>query len=154
MAKIKFLGAAGTVSGSKYLIDNGEMRFLVDYGMFQGPKKLRLLNWRSPLVSPPSVDHVLITHAHIDHMGMLPVLVREGFQGKIWSTLVTSELCEISLRDAAYLQEEDARFANKRGFSKHKPALPLFTSEDAERVFLGVGLHGESKHSFKRLYLD
>jgi metallo-beta-lactamase family protein len=135
MTKIKFLGAAGTVSGSKYLIDNGEMRFLVDYGMFQGPKKLRLLNWRSPLVPPPSVDHVLITHAHIDHMGMLPVLVREGFQGKIWSTLVTSELCEISLKDAAYLQEEDARFANKRGFSKHKPALPLFTTEDAERVF-------------------
>jgi metallo-beta-lactamase family protein len=81
------------------------------------------------------VDHVLLTHAHIDHMGMLPVLVREGFRGRIWSTLVTKELCEISLLDAAYLQEEDARFANKKGFSKHKPALPLFTTQDAEQVF-------------------
>jgi metallo-beta-lactamase family protein len=135
MTKIKFLGAAGTVSGSKFLVDNGEMRFLVDYGMFQGPKKLRVMNWESPRIPPSSVDHVLLTHAHIDHMGMLPVLVREGFKGRIWSTLVTSELCEISLMDAAHLQEEDARFANKRGFSRHKPALPLFTKEDAERVF-------------------
>ncbi len=135
MTKIKFLGAAGTVSGSKFLVDTGEMRFLVDYGMFQGPKKLRVMNWESPRISPSSVDHVLLTHAHIDHMGMLPVLVREGFKGRIWSTLVTSELCEISLLDAAHLQEEDARFANKRGFSKHKPALPLFTKEDAEQVF-------------------
>ena len=90
MTKIQFLGAAGTVSGSKYLIDTGEMRLLVDYGMFQGPKKLRLMNWQSPRIPPSSVDHVLLTHAHIDHMGMLPVLVREGFKGKIWSTLVTS----------------------------------------------------------------
>lgn len=134
MKKIQFLGAAGTVSGSKYLIDTGEMRFLVDYGMFQGPKKLRSMNWQSPRIPPESVDHVLLTHAHIDHMGMLPVLVREGFRGKIWSTLVTAELCEISLLDAAYLQEEDARFANKRGFSQHKPAVPLFTTEDAERA--------------------
>ncbi len=135
MTKITFLGAAGTVSGSKYLIDTGEMRFLVDCGMFQGPKKLRLMNWQSPRIPPSSVDHVLITHAHIDHIGMLPVLVREGFKGKIWSTLVTSELSEISLLDAAYLQEEDARFANKQGFSKHKPALPLYTTQDAEQVF-------------------
>jgi metallo-beta-lactamase family protein len=134
MIKIKFLGAAGTVSGSKYLVDTGETRFLVDYGMFQGPKKLRLLNWQSPVVSPPTVDHVLLTHAHIDHSGMLPVLVREGFDGKIWSTPVTAELCEISLLDAAHLQEEDARFANKMAFSKHKPALPLFTTQDAARV--------------------
>jgi metallo-beta-lactamase family protein len=134
MTKIKFLGAAGTVSGSKYLIDNGETRFLVDYGMFQGPKKLRLLNWQAPPVSPQTVDNVLLTHAHIDHSGMLPVLVREGFKGKIWSTSVTAELCKISLLDAAHLQEEDARFANKMAFSKHKPALPLFTTEDAEQV--------------------
>jgi metallo-beta-lactamase family protein len=135
MAQIKFLGAAGTVSGSKYLVDTGETRFLVDYGMFQGPKKLRLLNWEAPKVPPATVDHVLLTHAHIDHSGMLPVLVREGFKGEIWSTPVTAELCRISLIDAAHLQEEDARFANKIGFSKHKPALPLFTTEDAERVF-------------------
>jgi metallo-beta-lactamase family protein len=134
MARIKFLGAAGTVSGSKYLIDNGETRFLVDYGMFQGPKKLRLLNWQAPPVSPQTIENVLLTHAHIDHSGMLPVLVREGFKGKIWSTSVTAELCKISLLDAAHLQEEDARFANKMEFSKHKPALPLFTTEDAEQV--------------------
>jgi metallo-beta-lactamase family protein len=134
MTQIQFLGAAGTVSGSKYLIDTGEARFLVDYGMFQGPKNLRLLNWGPPLVPPSTVDHVLLTHAHIDHSGMLPVLVREGFRGKIWTTPVTAELCEISLLDAAHLQEEDARFANKMKFSKHEPALPLFTTQDAEQV--------------------
>jgi metallo-beta-lactamase family protein len=134
MTKIKFLGAAGTVSGSKYLVDTGETRFLVDYGMFQGPKSLRLLNWEPPVVPPASIDHVLLTHAHIDHSGMLPVLVREGFEGNILATPVTAELCEISLLDAAHLQEEDARFANKMKFSKHKPALPLFTTDDAEHV--------------------
>jgi metallo-beta-lactamase family protein len=135
MTRIKFLGAAGTVSGSKYLLDTGESRFLVDCGMFQGPKRLRLLNWEKPPVSPESIDHVLLTHAHLDHSGMLPVLVREGFKGKIWATSVTAELCRISLLDAAHLQEEDARFANKMKFSKHEPALPLYTTEDAERVF-------------------
>ena len=134
MATIQFLGAAGTVSGSKYLVDTGETRFLVDYGMFQGPKWLRLLNWEKPPVDPDSVNHVLLTHAHLDHLGMLPVLVRDGFKGNIWATPVTAELCEISLLDAAHLQEEDARFANKMAFSKHKPALPLFTTADAEKV--------------------
>ena len=132
MTQIKFLGAAGTVSGSKYFIDTGETRFLVDYGMFQGPKKLRLINWEPPKINPATIDHVLLTHAHIDHSGMLPALVRDGFQGKIWTTPVTAELCEISLLDAAHLQEEDARFANKMAFTKHKPALPLYTTEDAE----------------------
>jgi metallo-beta-lactamase family protein len=135
MTRIKFLGAAGTGSGSKYLLDTGESRFLVDCGMFQGPKRLRLLNWEKPPVSPESIDHVLLTHAHLDHSGMLPVLVREGFKRKIWATSVTAELCRISLLDAAHLQEEDARFANKMKFSKHEPALPLYTTEDAERVF-------------------
>ena len=134
MAKIKFLGAAGTVSGSRFLIDTGETRFLVDCGMFQGPKRLRLLNWERPTVPPSSIDHVLLTHAHIDHCGMLPALVRDGFQGKILATPVTAELAEISLLDAAHLQEEDARFANKMKFSKHNPALPLYTTDDAERV--------------------
>ena len=132
MTNIRFLGAAGTVSGSKYLVDTGHSRFLVDYGMFQGPKRLRLLNWDPPAVPPASVDDVILTHAHIDHSGMLPVLVREGFKGKILATEVTAELCEISLLDAAHLQEEDARFANKMKFTKHKPALPLFTTDDAE----------------------
>lgn len=135
MTKIRFMGATGTVSGSKFLVDTGDTRFVVDYGMFQGAKQLRLLNWQPSPVPPSSVDHVLVTHAHIDHMGMLPAFVRDGFQGGIWSTLVTAQLCEISLMDCAHLQEEDARFANKMGFSKHKPALPLFTKKDAEKVF-------------------
>jgi len=132
MATIQFLGAAGTVSGSKFLVDTGETRFLVDCGMFQGPKRYRLLNWEKFPVAPDSVNHVLLTHAHLDHAGMLPALVRDGFKGRIWTTPVTTELCEISLLDAAHLQEEDARFANKMSFSKHKPALPLFTMADAE----------------------
>jgi metallo-beta-lactamase family protein len=135
MTRINFLGAAGTVSGSKYLIDTGKTRLLVDCGMFQGPKRLRLLNWEKFPVSPESIDHVLLTHAHLDHSGMLPVLVREGFAGKIWTTPVSTELCHISLLDSAHLQEEDARFANKMKFSKHEPALPLYTTEDAEKVF-------------------
>jgi len=134
MTKIQFLGAAGTVSGSKFLVDTGQTRFLVDYGMFQGPKRLRLINWEKPQFEPDSVETVLLTHAHLDHAGMLPALVRDGFCGKIRMTPVTAELCEINLLDAAHLQEEDARFANKMAFSKHKPALPLFTTEDARRA--------------------
>ena len=134
MATIQFLGAAGTVSGSKFLVDTGQTRFFVDYGMFQGPKRFRLLNWEKPPVAPDSVDHVLLTHAHLDHSGLLPALVRDGFKGNIWTTPVTAELCEISLLDAAHIQEEDARFANKMSFSKHKPALPLFNTTDAEKT--------------------
>jgi len=134
MTTIQFFGAAGTVSGSKFLVDTGETRFFVDYGMFQGPKRLRLLNWEKPPVAPDSVDHVLLTHAHLDHSGMLPAFVRDGFKGNIWTTPVTAELCGISLLDSAHLQEEDARFANKMAFTKHKPALPLFTTADAEKA--------------------
>jgi metallo-beta-lactamase family protein len=134
MTTIDFLGAAGTVTGSKYLVDTGKVRFMVDCGMFQGAKKLRLMNWAGCPVSPKSIDHILLTHAHIDHIGMLPVYVRQGFASKVWTTPATAELCEISLLDAAHLQEEDARFANKKGFSKHKPALPLYTVEDAQQA--------------------
>jgi metallo-beta-lactamase family protein len=134
MTKIQFLGAAGTVTGSKYVVDTKQMRFLVDCGMFQGAKKLRLMNWDKPPVSAATLNHIVVTHAHIDHIGMLPVYVREGFHGSIWATPATQELCEISLEDAAHLQEEDARFANKQGFSKHPVALPLFTAEDAKRA--------------------
>ncbi|MDR0310820.1 MAG: MBL fold metallo-hydrolase, partial [Acidobacteriota bacterium] len=134
MTTIQFLGAAGTVSGSKFLVNTGKTRFFVDYGMFQGPKNLRLRNWDNPPVAPDSVDHVLLTHAHLDHSGMLPALARDGFKGKIWTTPVTVELCGINLLDSAHLQEEDARFANKMSFSKHKPALPLFTTADAEKA--------------------
>lgn len=134
MAKIQFLGGAGTVTGSKFLVDTGKVRFLVDCGMFQGAKQLRLMNWSPPPAPASSIEQILITHAHIDHVGMLPAFVREGFQGPIWATPSTVELTEISLIDAAHLQEEDARFANKIGFSKHDPALPLYTTEDAERA--------------------
>ena len=134
MTTIQFLGAAGTVTGSKFLVDTGETRFMVDCGMFQGAKKLRLLNWDPFPVAPSAVDHVILTHAHIDHVGMLPRLVRQGFQGPVWCTPATRDLTSITLTDAGYLQEEDARFAQKQGFSKHQPPLPLYTIEDAERA--------------------
>lgn len=134
MAKLQFLGAAGTVTGSKYLVDIGKVRFLVDCGMFQGAKKERLLNWAPPPVQAASIGQILVTHAHIDHIGMLPVYVRAGFHGPVWSTPSTVDLSKLSLIDAAHLQEEDARFANKKGFSKHAPALPLYTIQDAERA--------------------
>jgi metallo-beta-lactamase family protein len=133
VASIQFLGAAGTVTGSKYLVE-GEVRFLVDCGLFQGAKKLRELNWQPSPVPPASIDHVVLTHAHIDHVGALPILARDGFKGPVWCTPATRELTEITLLDAAHLQEEDARFANEKGFSKHQPALPLYTTGDAERA--------------------
>ena len=138
MTRIHFLGAAGCVSGSKFLVDTGKTRFLVDYGMFQGQKSLRQLNWEKPSFEPDSVDHVFLTHAHLDHVGMLPALVRDGFKGSIWATPVTAELCAINLLDSAHLQEEDARFANKMAFSKHTPALPLFTTADAEKTIARI----------------
>ncbi|MCG6534457.1 MAG: MBL fold metallo-hydrolase [Syntrophales bacterium LBB04] len=133
MANIQFLGAAGTVTGSKYLVDTGKTRFLVDCGMFQGAKQLRLQNWAAPPVAPDSIQDILLTHAHIDHIGMLPLYVKKGFGGSVYATPSTVDLCGLSLLDAAHLQEEDARFANKQGFSKHSPALPLYTTEDAQR---------------------
>jgi metallo-beta-lactamase family protein len=135
MARLQFLGGSGTVTGSKFFVDTGKTRFLVDCGMFQGGKQLRLRNWAPLPISPPSIDHIFLTHAHVDHIGMLPLFVREGYKGPVWSTPATCELVEINLADAAHLQEEDARFANKKGFSKHKPALPLYTIEDAQRSF-------------------
>jgi len=134
MPHIQFLGAAGTVTGSKFLVDTGRTRFVVDCGLFQGAKSLRLLNWQPSPLDPSSVQHVILTHAHVDHVGGLPLMVRDGFRGPVWCTPATRELAEITLLDSAHLQEEDARYANKRGFSKHKPALPLYTTEDAERA--------------------
>lgn len=130
--RIDFLGAAGTVTGSKYLVDAGGRRVLVDCGLYQGVKPLRLRNWAEFPVDPASIDAVLLTHAHIDHSGYLPALVRDGFRGPVFCSEPTHALCGILLPDAAYLQEEDAGYANRKGFSKHRPALPLFTSEDAE----------------------
>lgn len=130
--KIQFIGATGTVTGSKYLLSTASQKILVDCGLFQGLKELRLRNW-SPLPFKPSeIKSLLLTHAHIDHTGYIPLLIKNGFRGKIYCSYGTAELCKILLLDSGFLQEEDARFANKHGFSKHKPALPLYTMKDAE----------------------
>jgi metallo-beta-lactamase family protein len=130
--RIGFFGAVGTVTGSKFLVESGSTRLLVDCGLFQGLKQLRLRNWRPIPFSPKSVDAVLLTHAHIDHSGFLPVLVREGFQGPVYCTPPTAALCELLLPDAAYLLEEDARYVNRKKISKHSPARPLYTQEDTQ----------------------
>ncbi|MCA8924513.1 MAG: MBL fold metallo-hydrolase [Planctomycetes bacterium] len=132
--KLTFLGAAGTVTGSKYLLEADGTRVLVDCGLFQGVKNLRERNWKPLGVDPKDLDAVLLTHAHIDHSGYLPVLVRDGFAGKIHCTPPTRDLCAILLPDSGHIQEEDARYANKKGFSKHRPAKPLYTSVDGERA--------------------
>lgn len=131
---IRFLGAAGTVTGSKFLVEAGGKRLLVDCGMFQGIKKLRLMNWDPPPVAPDSVDHVVLTHAHIDHTGYLPRFVRDGYRKHVLATSATCDLLHVLLPDAAHLQEEHARYANRKGFSRHKPALPLFDQADVDRV--------------------
>jgi metallo-beta-lactamase family protein len=128
---LRFLGAVGTVTGSKYVIEHAGHSLMVDCGLFQGYKQLRLRN-REPLpVLPNRLDGVVLTHAHLDHSGYLPVLVKEGFHGKIWATPATRDLARILLPDSGHLQEEDAAFANRHGFSKHRPALPLYTVQDA-----------------------
>ena len=134
-----FHGAAGTVTGSRHLVETDGTRVLVDAGMFQGLKELRQLNWRPPAFKPASLDHIVLTHTHIDHSGYLPRLVRDGFRGPVHCTPATLELARLLLLDAAKLQEEDADYANKKGFSKHTPALPLFTTGDAEAALERLG---------------
>jgi metallo-beta-lactamase family protein len=134
MAKITFWGATGTVTGSRFIVDVNEKRFLIDCGMFQGPKENRLKNWELFPVTPSSIDRVMLTHAHIDHTGYLPRLCRNGFTGPVHCTHATADLCDIMLKDSAHIQEEDARWANKKGYSKHSPAKPLYTVEDAENA--------------------
>lgn len=129
---LQFLGAAGTVTGSKYLVRAGDAQVLVDCGLFQGFKPLRLRNWADPPFDPKAVSAVVLTHAHIDHSGYLPLLIRKGFRGRVYASEATAELCRILLPDSARLAEEDAERANRRGYSKHKPALPLYTERDAE----------------------
>ncbi len=134
MASIQFLGAAGTVTGSRHLLEHEGKRVLVDCGLFQGKKELRLRNWEPWPVDPRSLDAVVLTHAHIDHTGGLPRLVRDGFKGSVFCTGGTRDLCGLLLPDSARIQEEEARFANKQGYSKHHPALPLYSEEDAFRA--------------------
>lgn len=129
-----FHGAARTVTGSRYLIDAHGMRTVIDVGLFQGYKKLRKLNWRTLPFEAGSIDQVLLTHAHIDHIGLLPRMVKKGFNGNVFTTRASIELARLLLLDSARIHEEDAAYANKKGFSKHKPALPLYTSEDAEQA--------------------
>ncbi|MBM4269400.1 MAG: MBL fold metallo-hydrolase [Deltaproteobacteria bacterium] len=131
--QIRFLGATGTVTGSKTLVTSGQTRVLVDCGLFQGWKQLRLRN-REPLPHEPSeIDAVVLTHAHLDHSGYLPLLVRNGFRGPVFCTRPTADLCSILLPDSGRIQEEDAAYANRAGFSKHRPARALYTEEDAVR---------------------
>ena len=132
--KLTFLGASGTVTGSKYLLETGDNRIMVDCGLFQGLKELRLLNWQQPEFDPSSIDTILLTHGHLDHTGYLPRLVKLGFKGKIYGTSPTLKIAEIILKDAAKIQEEEAERANKEGYSKHKPALAFYGLEDVTKT--------------------
>jgi metallo-beta-lactamase family protein len=128
---ITFLGGTGTVTGSKYLVQHDGKKLLIDCGLFQGYKQLRLRNWNPLPIQATEVDAVLLTHAHLDHSGYLPLLYRQGFRGRIHATPATCDLCAILLPDSGHIQEEDAAFLNRHGYSKHTPALPLYSKHDA-----------------------
>ncbi|MBN3520204.1 MBL fold metallo-hydrolase [Algoriphagus lutimaris] len=132
---VKFLGGAGAVTGSKYLIDLGEFEFLVDCGLYQGNRELRDRNWDKFPMPPMEMEAIVLTHAHLDHIGYLPKLVKQGFSGPIYCTEATAELAKILLLDSGKLQEEEAEYARKKGYSKHDNPQPLYTQEDAEAVF-------------------
>ncbi|HLD94500.1 MAG TPA: MBL fold metallo-hydrolase, partial [Anaerolineales bacterium] len=131
-AKLTFLGGAGTVTGSSYLLEIHDAKILVDCGLFQGSRKLKELNWTCFGFDTRELDAVLLTHAHIDHVGLLPRLVRQGYEGPIFATDATCALLKLVLPDSAHLQEQDALYAEKKGYSRHKPPLPLYTLSDAE----------------------
>lgn len=133
-AHLSFFGAAGTVTGSRFLLEVKGRQYLVDCGLFQGGRSEKTLNWEAFPVPPERIDAVLLTHAHIDHVGYLPRLVRQGFHGPVYATQATQALLQIVLPDSAHLQEQDAAYANKSGYSRHKPALPLYTAGDAEET--------------------
>jgi metallo-beta-lactamase family protein len=159
MARLTFLGGARTVTGSQYLLEAGSSRVMVDCGLFQGEKALRLRNWAEPPIDPARVDAVLLTHTHLDHIGRLPRLVKLGFRGRVYCTPPTRELAEILLFDAAHLQEEDAGYFNRKGLSKHKPALPLFDRADVEATLplleaVPLGQTREAARGFSFSYRD
>jgi metallo-beta-lactamase family protein len=133
--KIKFMGGAGTVTGSKTLIESNGIRILIDCGQFQGIKPLRELNWEPLPILPSSIDFVLLTHGHLDHCGWLPRLVNQGFEGKIYCTSPTKDITKLILLDSAKIQEEEANKANEEHYSKHEIAEPLYNVEQAEKVF-------------------
>ena len=133
-ARLKFLGANHVVTGSKYLVSQGEQAMLFDCGMFQGLKELRLRNWSPPPLDPTGLKAVALSHAHVDHSGYLPCLVKHGYRGPIYATPGTCDLLGLLLPDAAHLMMEEAEFANRVGSSKHHPALPLFDLDDANRA--------------------
>jgi metallo-beta-lactamase family protein len=148
MAKLSLtsLGGAGTVTGSKHLLTCGDTRLLIDCGLFQGLKNLRELNWQRLPINPGDIDAVVLTHAHLDHCGYLPRLVLDGFSGRIHCSSATRDVAELILRDSAFLQEKDAELANRKGFSKHSPALPLYRVADIDRtmaLFKPAALHEE-----------
>ncbi len=144
---LTFYGGAGTVTGSKYLIEAFGSKILLDAGLFQGLKELRLRNWAKPPFDPAQLNAVVLSHAHIDHSGYLPLLAKNHFRGKIHCTSGTDDLLNIMLRDSAHLQEEEAAAANRHGYSKHKPALPLYTVEDAE-----TALNRIEHHPYEKLF--
>jgi metallo-beta-lactamase family protein len=151
--KLQFQGAAGTVTGSRYLLEGPHGRVLVDCGLFQGYKDLRLRNWDTFPTPAEKIGAVILTHAHIDHSGYLPRLAKLGFRGPIHCTGATAQLCRILLPDSGRLQEEEAAFANRKGFSKHKPALPLYTEDDARAVLKQLMPHefGKAFHPIEDL---
>jgi metallo-beta-lactamase family protein len=156
MASLQFLGAAGGVTGSKFLFSYGDDQLLIDCGLFQGLKELRQRNWAQVPIDPQRLRAVILTHAHIDHSGYLPRIVSKGYHGPVFATPGTCDLLGVMLPDAAYLQEEEARYANRKGYSKHSPALPLYTIEDAEQALkllrpIGVG---ESVEVMKGVFLE
>ncbi|HUR37134.1 MAG TPA: MBL fold metallo-hydrolase [Terriglobales bacterium] len=150
MAYIQFLGAAGTVTGSKHLVNSGDLQVLVDCGLFQGKKEWRQRNWNDIPIPAREIDAVILTHAHLDHCGWIPRLYQEGYKGKVYASPATIDLCGVVLPDSGHLQEEEAEFHNRHKSSKHNPALPLYTQEDAEEClkhFVPVEFHVDQQLS-------